>query len=411
MEINREELQFERAIYTSKLVLKYLQEELSDSEQKELDVWIEESESNRETFSALTNSANLNAGLQEFARYDVEAGRRKLFEKILTAKDQDSLGKESDGVGLIKSLFRQWMYFAAAVVVLGLTIALVIDFQNKPVISFPEENIVMIKVPDNHTYLTRSDGTIVRLDTVSIGTIMRDAGAKITKTDDGEITYEVGDSAPEEVVYNSITTPAGSTQRVVLPDGSRVWLNPQSRLEFPTTFINKVRNVSLRGEGYFDVAEDKSKPFHVTVDSIDIMVTGTVFNINNYKDENIVKSTVIEGGVRITKNEVSFLLAPGQQLQFNRATNNVNVEEKPDLEAATAWRNRMFYLDNSDVPSLMRQISRWYDISIEYAEGGPPKGNFYGEISKNISFDELLMVLNEAGIKTKLVGRTLVVYE
>jgi ferric-dicitrate binding protein FerR (iron transport regulator) len=410
MEENMDELQFQKAMHISELVMKYLRGELSDFEQKEFDSWIEECDSNRETFSELSNAASLNAGLHEFGRYDMEIARKKLFEKIFVTKGQENSAKQNNGVDRVKSFSRRWMYLAAAaVIILSLSIGLVTYFQNKQVINLTATDTT-ITVPDNHTFLTRSDGKIVRLDTLNIGTTMLDGGAKITKTDDGEITYEAGESTSGEVGYNSITTPAGSTQRVVLPDGSKVWLNTQSRLEFPTAFINKVRNVSLWGEGYFDVFKNKSMPFHVKIDSMDLMVTGTEFNINNYKDENIVKSTLIEGGVKITKDEVSFILVPGHQLQFNRTNNDVKVIEKADLEAATAWRNRMFYLDNSDVPSLMRQISRWYDISIEYAKGGPRKGNFSGEISKNISFDELMQILNEGGIKTKVEGRKLIVY-
>lgn len=407
MEENRDELQFQKAMRASELMLKYLHEELSDLDQKEFDLWVEESNLNRQTFTELSKSEGLNAGLQELSRYDVEQAKKKSFEKIFATADNSA--EKRNGIGRIKALSRRLIYIAAAVVVLALTIGLVVYFQNKPVINSSEENIV-ITVPDNHPYLTQSDGKIVRLDTLTIGSVVLDGGVKIKKTDDGEIIYEAGESKPGEVVYNSITTPAGSTQRIVLPDGSRVWLNTQSRLEFPTAFINKIRNVSLSGEGYFDVIKDKSKPFHVKIDSMDLMVTGTEFNINNYKDENIVKSTLIEGGVKITKDEVSFILVPGHQLQFDRTTRDVKVIQKADLEAATAWRNRMFYLDNSDVPSLMRQISRWYDITIEYAKGGPPKGNFSGEISKNISFDELLQILNEGGIKTKVEGRKLIVY-
>lgn len=426
MEDNREELQFQRARHTSELILKYLHGELSDAEQRELDTWIDESDSNRETFAALSNAASLNKSLNEFASFDLESSRKKLFEKIfatagneiseegsLRLKKNHSSVKEQIDTPLVKSLSRQWIYMAAAaLVVLCLAIGLVVYFQNKNVINSPGENTAHynIKVSDNHTYLTRSDGKIVRLDTLNIGTVMLDGGAKITKTDDGEITYEAGKPNINEVLYNSITTPAGSTQRIVLPDGSRVWLNTQSRLEFPTAFLNKVRNVSLSGEGYFDVFKDKSMPFHVKIDSMDLMVTGTQFNINNYKDENIVKSTLIEGGVKITKDEVSFILIPGHQLQFDRTTRDVKVIEKADLEAATAWRNRMFYLDNSNVPSLMRQIARWYDIEIEYAKGASHKGNFSGEISKNISFEELLQILKEGGIKTKIEGRKLIVY-
>jgi transmembrane sensor len=398
-----EDRQMEEAFRASELIFKHLKGELTDEEQTELDNWTEQSDINRSLFSELTNPAQLNLLLNEIYQTDRKSAYRRLSRQLFPARR-----------GILRALQRKW-YYAAAAIVLVVAAVFYLNVYNKSggytkKEAPPSELAADIPPGGNHAVLTRSDGKKVLLDSINIGTSLNDGDITIVKMHDGQISYQDNGKQPVEVGFNSVTTPASSKYEVVLPDGSRVWLNALSKLDYPTAFTGNIRKVSLSGEGYFAVSKDKSKPFHVNVDGMDVEVTGTEFNINAYKNEAVVRSTLFEGGVKITKDEISFELKPGQQLRVDPRTKQVKVVNDPDMEAVAAWKNGVFYLNNIDVAALMRQAERWYDIDVEYPNG-VPSVNLYGEIDRNINLSELMKVLNAGGIKTRLDGRTLYVMQ
>jgi ferric-dicitrate binding protein FerR (iron transport regulator) len=270
------------------------------------------------------------------------------------------------------------------------------------------------KTPDivpgdgNQVVLTLADGTKIQLDSSGMGLLAQQNGTEILKQKDGQVIYQSNN--PSQASMNSIITPKGKQHELILPDGSRVWLNALSKIDFPTAFTGKQRNISLSGEAYFDVVTDKSRPFHVNVDGMDVKVTGTQFNVNAYKDETTVKSTLFEGGVKVTKDALTVDLMPGQQLQMDPKTKQFKLVKNADLEATAAWKDGVFYLNNIDVAALMRQAARWYDIEVEYPNG-VPSVTLFGEIDRNTNLSELMKVLNESGIKTRLDGKTLQIFQ
>lgn len=392
------------AFQASDLIFKYLKGELTEQEQTELDNWTERSEANRALFSELTNPGTLNPLLTEIYRNDGKSAYRRLSRRLFSSR-----------LGILTMLRDNWYYAAAAVL---LPVAAVLIYFSIPVKPQPfakddkPASAAPADIPPGKDYaiLTRSDGRKIVLDSVSKGASLTDGDATIIKTEDGQITYVDHGRQPAEVGYNSVSTPAKSKFRVVLPDGSVVWLNAMSKLDFPTAFTGDSRKVTLSGEGYFEVAKDKSRPFHVNVDGMDVEVTGTQFNINAYKNETVVRSTLFEGGIKVTKGEISFKLKPGQQLRVDPRTKQMKVVSDLDLEAVSAWKNGVFYLNNIDVASLMRQAERWYDIKVEYPNG-VPSVNLIGEIDRDINLSELIRVLNAGGIKTRLDGTTLYVMQ
>ena len=399
-----EDRQTEEAFRASELIFKHLKGELTDEEQTELDNWTEQSDVNRALFSELTNPAQLNLLLNELYKTDRKSAYRRLSRQLFPAKP-----------GILRTLRQKWYYAAAAVVVAVLASVLYLYVFNKPD-GYAKDKKPTLDLPadippgGNHAVLTRSDGKKILLDSINVGISLSDGDVTIVKTEDGQISYRQNGKQPAEVGFNSVTTPAKSKYQVVLPDGSKVWLNALSKLDYPTAFTGNARKVSLSGEGYFAVAKDKSKPFHVNINGIDVEVTGTEFNINAYKNETVVRSTLFEGGIKVSRNEISFELKPGQQLSVDPRTNQLKVIPDPDLEAVAAWKNNVFYLNNIDIASLMRQAERWYDIDVEYPNGVPVV-NLYGDISRDIPLSELMGVLTAAGIKTRLDGRTLYVMQ
>jgi transmembrane sensor len=306
---------------------------------------------------------------------------------------------------------------AAAVLVLGFGIYFyTTSGVDKPVAELAQETIAP---GSNKAVLTLANGTVINLDETANGEIAQQAGIVITKTADGQLVYDVSQSAIQrgktnDPVINTISTPKGGQYQINLPDGTKVWLNAASSLKYPAIFTGKERRVELTGEAYFEVTHHKDKPFRVksTVNGVnqEIEVLGTHFNINAYPDEEAVRTTLLEGSVRVsslqgkTKNEV---LKPGQQSVLDKASNNIKVAEV-DTEEAVAWKSGLFQFNEADLPSITRQLARWYNIDIVF-EGKPANDLFHFKISKNLSLTQLLKIFETNGINFKIEGRKLIV--
>jgi transmembrane sensor len=399
----------EGAFKASDLIVKHIQGILTHKEQQELDNWVEQSEENRTLFYELSNPLQLNLMLEEF--YRIDEGTKAAQERV-----EKRLSERRKVYGIIP--VRMVRYVAAAAIAGALILGIYI-YNKRQNATVPASEIAKteadIKPGDgNQVILTLADGRQIPLDSIGNGLLAQQGNTEILKQKDGQIIYQADETGQGIVSNNTIQTPKGKQHELILPDGSRVWLNALSKLDFPSAFTGKDRKVSLSGEAYFDIVTDKLKPFHVNVDGIDVKVTGTEFNINSYKNEAVVKSTLFEGGVKITKDEISFDLPPGMQLQLDP---NVKLDPgskqfklvKADLEATAAWRNGVFYLDNTDVATLMREAARWYDIEVEYPNG-MPHVQLFGEIDRNTNLSELMKVLEVNGIKSRLQGKTLIIF-
>ncbi|WP_316839874.1 FecR family protein [Pedobacter gandavensis] len=268
----------------------------------------------------------------------------------------------------------------------------------------------------NKAFLTLSDGKRITLTDAKNGELAEQSGVKISKTAEGQLIYTVS-SLPNEKnpvnVYNTIETPRGGTYHVRLPDGTKVWLNAASTLRFPSSFAGAVnRKVELlSGEAYFEVAKDKKHPFIVNTDQQEIMVLGTHFNINSYRDEQLAKTTLLEGSVSISlldkkgKRKTSLIIKPNEQAVFDGE--NLKIING-DTEQVLAWKNGLFQFENADVKTVLRNFARWYDIDIVY-QGKVKPFNFTGEIYRNLNLSEALDGLRFTGLNFKIVGRRIVV--
>jgi len=251
--------------------------------------------------------------------------------------------------------------------------------------------------------ITLANGQTVSLDSVSNGTLAVQGDVKVNKNANGEIVYNgpSSGSGPNEVVYNTLSNPKGSqVVNITLADGSKVWLNTGSSLTYPVAFVGNDRKVSISGEAYFEVAHDPTKPFTVANGEMSVQVLGTHFNINAYDDENNIKVTLLEGSVKVN-NDVT--IKPGQQAQISNTGIDVRAV---DVTGAIAWQRGILELNNTELPAIMRQISRWYDLDIVY-EGKPRNEKFGGGISKNVPLSSMLKLLEANGVKFTLEGKTL----
>lgn len=261
----------------------------------------------------------------------------------------------------------------------------------------------------NKAILILADGSKIALNDADTGLIARESGISIRKTADGQLVYDASGKimAGEETAINTIETPRGGQFMINLPDGSKVWLNAASRLTFPAAFKGNERRVELIGEAYFEIAKDKDAPFTVVSGKQAVEVLGTHFNINSYSDESSINTTLLEGSIKISdlSSGQSLLLKPGEQA---RVGEGIEVSAG-DSEAATAWKEGYFKFNNEDIGSIMRKLSRWYDLDISYQKDFT-NHHYIGTISRFENVSQVLEMLELTGtIHFKAQGRRITV--
>ena len=261
--------------------------------------------------------------------------------------------------------------------------------------------------------LTLADGLQILVENAPAGLLAKQGTVSIIKVKSGEIAYQ-SIANNEAGVFNNITIPRGSKYKITLPDGTNVWLNAASSLRFPTTFNSNTRTVELIGEGYFEVAKNPAKPFHVKVpdfknklDFMDVQVLGTHFNINAYHDELNIKTTLLEGKVEVSKNKVLKILKPAQQAQLS-TTGHISIKPFVDVNSVVAWKDGFFKFDGADLKEVMRQITRWYDVEVSY-EGDIPLRQFKGQISRSSKLSEVLAILEATNVHFKMDNKKVLV--
>ncbi len=259
----------------------------------------------------------------------------------------------------------------------------------------------------SHAVLTLANGARILLDSAGNGNLVRQGNAQVIKVVPGKLAYQPGAGQKTATVYNTLTTPAGGKYEITLGDGTKVWLNAMSSLKFPTVFDGADRTVDLTGEGYFDVAKNIGKPFHVRVNGVQVDVLGTEFDVNAYADETSIKTSLLNGSVRLQRGATTMLLKSGEQGQTT-GTEGLALVKDADLEAAIAWKKGYFSFEDANVQTVMRELSRWYGIEIKY-EVNPNVGSFGGEMGRDLKLTQVLDGLSKSGVHFQLDGKVLTV--
>lgn len=272
----------------------------------------------------------------------------------------------------------------------------------------PSGKATQILPGGNHAILTMADGTTILLDSLQNGNLQH--GSATIKKQNGLLVID--GSMPSKTIgpptYNTLATPRGGQYQVVLPDGSKVWLNASSSLRFPTAFVGKQRDVDLTGEAYFEVAKNKEKPFHINVKGVQVEVLGTHFNVNAYSDESCMKTSLLEGSVRIKEGSQSGLLKPGQQAVIKNKNENIEIKNA-DMDEVIAWKNGLFQFHGANITTIMREIGRWYDVDIVY-EDKISNRSFEGKISRNVPLSDVLKILELSNVKFSVEGKQITVH-
>lgn len=260
----------------------------------------------------------------------------------------------------------------------------------------------------NKAVLTLADGSQITLDSTQNGAIANQGNVQVIKLDSGQLAYNAAREGVEgEMRYNTLATPRGGQFRIILPDGSKVWLNAASSLRFPTTFTGKDREVQLTGEAYFEIAQNPGLPFKVAVKGMMVQVLGTDFNIMAYDDEKNIQTTLLQGAVKVNKGTQTVQLKPGQQAQLN-TTGSMSVSDNVDIEGVVAWKNGYFHFNHESLEGVMRQVSRWYDAEITY-EGNVPDREFGGKIARGSDIQDVLKILELSNVHFRIEGKKIIV--
>lgn len=387
----------------SQLIHKYLENQLTADEYQELWRLLNahpDDEPLDGELKKLWETAKHEAPLVQSAVWDskMQLGKEKLqAEQPVSAK--------------VRSInFKRYRWAAAAILLLMASsiVLLNLNKEENTYTNNTKQVVEQDRLPGgDRAVLTLSDGRTILLDSASNGMLAQQGNTDIIKKNDGQLVYNSADGQSNEIAYNTLQTPRGGQYKITLPDGSKVWLNAASSLKYPVVFVGNERRVEITGEAYFEVAKDAAKPFRVQLNNLEVEVLGTHFNINGYTDEDAVKTTLLEGKVKVLASNTAKYLTPGQQAQL-KSSGNIHVTNDVNLEETVAWKDGNFQFENSDIKTVMRQLARWYDVEVSYK--GTINKHFVGSISRDVKLSQVLSMLQQTGeVKFKIEGKNLIV--
>ncbi|MFZ4261380.1 FecR family protein [Sphingobacterium sp. HJSM2_6] len=343
---------------------------------------------------------------KEFAISEEELEKRM----FLTIKKRIDEVEEED---LKRYPFFTWRKIAASIALICCLSGLLWYSVNKTYTK--EDHYASILPGGNKAILQLSNGQQLNLDSIKAGSVVLDGGLQITKTTEGEIVYSLQNQVAEgqAPIFNTISTPKGGEFQVVLSDGSKIWLNAATTIQYPITFAEDYREVNvIHGEAYFEINKasknNKPIPFYVKSSTQQIAVLGTKFNVNAYSS-NVTQTTLIEGSVEIRNTQTlgSRLLIPGEQSLVQKGSDIIDVKAV-SADQYTAWKDGLFYFESADLNEVLAQFSRWYDIEVEIPTQ-IKKYEFMGKFPRSTSLKTALLVLKSSGVAFELENRKLII--
>ncbi len=317
---------------------------------------------------------------------------QSILHPIRTLEPYSASGDASvvgGGPSRIRRLVRRTMTAAAVVLLMVGLFRLWRTYRAESAVQAP---VVVVAPGGNRAVLTLAGGQKIILDSAAAGVLAEQGNTHVQKLGDGQLAYEAGrkgGTAPATPLYNTLTTPRGGQYELTLPDGTKVWLNAASSITYPTAFPGNSRTVEMTGEAYFEVVHDKKRPFVVKAGGQTIQDIGTHFNVNDYTDEPAQVTTLLEGAVTVGGHP----LRPGEKATVTGATGSgagaIIVVTQGDPDQAVAWKNGLFVFTDAGLQTVMRQLSRWYNVDVTY-EGNIPPRQFTGMIGRSLTLNQVL---------------------
>ena len=378
--------------YLLEIITKFKNGEATAEEIREIDLWYENQAAN----SGYTDELSADERLET---------RQKMLRNVRTGIKQGT-------TPVVKlHIYRNLKRFAVAAVLLLATATGIYFSSIKQKTAQKELAVTNDIAPGSNTAtLTLANGKKINLAALSNGQVASQSGIRISKTANGQLVYEsipnerVSDNQPE---FNTIEEPLGGQWQVILPDQSKVWLNALSSITYPLHFAGKERNVKISGEAYFEVAHNPKMPFKVQSGTQTVEVLGTHFNITAYAGEKLIKTTLLEGAVKVSEGKQSKLLVPGEQAQVGGG--NIVVTKDVDVEDVVAWKNGYFKFDEN-LEAIMLKVAKWYNVEVVYQFKPDPGIVYAGKVSRTKNISSLLKIIEFDGdVHFKIDGRRVIV--
>lgn len=380
----------------AKELLRYTRGELSKEEEKGIEQVLLEVKGMNTLVEELKDKNRIEHEMHIIAKFDTERALSKLKNR-----------KQVKRRGILS-----WIAAASVVVIGGVSAWILLsqepDVDNLSVTEKFESGkaIVTLEMASGLKYRLDTLSSVVRNNRVNVAFNNNDGVLKIKEQD------SLADGATKEIGYNTVNVPYGGTYTVELCDGTKVYLNSGTTLEFPSRFDGKVRSVILKGEAYFDVARNVSKPFVVEVDEMKVKVLGTSFNVKSYVDEPGVYTTLVEGSVAILRDgQPEKKIKPGEQAYYNKGVGTLSIAEV-DVNEFTSWKDGVFYFKDIALEEILRIVSRWYDLEVFYMNQGAKSVIYSGKLPMYSSVEDVLRKFEISGdVRFELKGRTLTVFD
>ena len=380
----------------AKELLRYTRGELSKEEEKGIEQVLLEVKGMNTLVEELKDKDRIEYEMHIIAKFNTEKALSKLKNR-----------KQVKRRGILS-----WIAAASVVVIAGVSAWILLsqepDVDNLSVTEKfePGKAIVTLEMASGLKYRLDTLSSVVRNNRVNVAFDNNDGVLKIKEQD------SLADGATKEIGYNTVNVPYGGTYTVELCDGTKVYLNSGTTLEFPSRFDGKVRSVILKGEAYFDVARNVSKPFVVEVDEMKVKVLGTSFNVKSYVDEPGVYTTLVEGSVAILRDgQPEKKIKPGEQAYYNKGVGTLSIAEV-DVKEFTSWKDGLFYFKDIALEEILRIVSRWYDLEVFYMNQGAKSVIYSGKLPMYSSVEDVLRKFEISGdVRFELKGRTLTVFD
>lgn len=387
----------------SELLAKY--PELTIEEQNTLNEWLNK-EGAEEIFKSLTDNDSRTALLEDFHKMKSEHGL--LWERFHELNFPNAQPVKSRIV-----LWYSWATYVAAASIIIIAIVGGLKWWGASKVNSVRSTIIIQKSdiqPGGYkARLILDNGSVLDLDSFSRGQAIQQGSTNVYFRD-GQLVYQQKENPQGKILYNTLTTTKGQMYAAVLADGSKVWLNSQSSIRYSVSFDQDCREVEITGEAYFEVAKMKSTPFIVKSYGVKIEVLGTHFNINSYNDGDAIKTTLLEGKVKMhaSVGNSTVVLQPGQQGKLDMTTYQLTRVDDVDVDEAVAWRFGYFQFNDTDLKAVLNQIARWYDVEV-ICKGSIPQKKFWGKISRSNTLSQVIMAIEKYGVHCTMQGRQLIV--
>ncbi len=386
------------------MIIRQLRKEISEEEKTVLQNWLTESPANKKLYHKIIDQAHIKEKLKAYGKYNKQNAWKKIMKQI-----------RKPGANRTVSLNKFLRYAAIFIPTLiggYLFIHHTLTESNNQIV-----NTLSIETGTQKALLTLGNGIEIELKNSTEEVIISEQEADIIDVDNTlrYITTEVPGKTEVQEVYNTLETPRGGEYSIVLADGTKIWLNAASKLSYPVDFIGDKRKVQIEGEAYFEVAENRNKPFIVSSSEMEIEVLGTSFNVMSYKDEESILTTLVEGKVRVkmtdggNRNLSSIGIIPGEQVVFKKEKNTLS-SMQVDTDIYTAWKDGKFIVANETLEDLMRRLGRWYNFETDYSSSELRNYHFSGTLDRYSNISDLLELISlTTNLSFEIKSKTIIV--